>query len=166
MTMPDVSADLEAAAQRVRDLSDKARDDARKLRPGDLGGLLLRDDQTAQELTEYPGPPLLYSGHRRPDNPVRRRRAATSWAAALGRRVNPSIPGHPQPRPTPHKKEICMISGKTTVIAHLGYPTFAFKAPMIYNPWFEKNDIDAVVLPMGVKPEEYREFFPLLFKMS
>ena len=59
-----------------------------------------------------------------------------------------------------------MISGKTTLIAHLGYPTFAFKAPLIYNPWFEKNDIDAVVVPMGVKPEEYRQFFPLLFKMS
>ncbi len=59
-----------------------------------------------------------------------------------------------------------MISGKTTVIAHLGYPTFAFKAPLIYNPWFEKNDIDAVVVPMGVKPEQYREIFPLLFKMS
>jgi shikimate dehydrogenase len=59
-----------------------------------------------------------------------------------------------------------MISGKTTLIAHLGYPTFAFKAPLIYNPWFEKNDIDAVVVPMGVKPEEYRELFPLLFKMS
>jgi shikimate dehydrogenase len=59
-----------------------------------------------------------------------------------------------------------MISGKTTLIAHLGYPTFAFKAPLIYNPWFEKNDIDAVVVPMGVKPEEYREIFPLLFKMS
>ena len=37
---------------------------------------------------------------------------------------------------------------------------------MIYNPWFEKNDIDAVVVPMGVKPEEYRAFFPLLFKMT
>lgn len=59
-----------------------------------------------------------------------------------------------------------MISGKTTLIAHLGYPTFAFKAPLIYNPWFEKNDIDAVVVPMGVKSEEYRQFFPLLFKMS
>ena len=59
-----------------------------------------------------------------------------------------------------------MISGKTTLIAHLGYPTFAFKAPLIYNPWFDKNDIDAVVVPMGVKPEEYREFFQLLFKMS
>jgi shikimate dehydrogenase len=59
-----------------------------------------------------------------------------------------------------------MISGKTTVIAHLGYPTFAFKAPLIYNPWFDKNDIDAVVVPMGVRPEEFREIFPLLFKMS
>ena len=59
-----------------------------------------------------------------------------------------------------------MISGKTTLIAHLGYPTFAFKAPLIYNPWFDKHEIDAVVVPLGVKPEEYREFFPLLFKMS
>jgi shikimate dehydrogenase len=59
-----------------------------------------------------------------------------------------------------------MISGKTTLIAHLGYPTFAFKAPLIYNPWFDKHGIDAVVVPMGVKPEEFREFFPLLFKMS
>ena len=59
-----------------------------------------------------------------------------------------------------------MISGKTTLIAHIGYPTFAFKAPLIYNPWFEKNDIDAVVVPMGVKAEEYRAIFPLLFRMS
>jgi len=48
-----------------------------------------------------------------------------------------------------------MISGKTQLIAHLGYPTEAFKAPMIYNPWFEKQGIDAVVMPMGVKPDDY-----------
>ena len=48
-----------------------------------------------------------------------------------------------------------MISGKTQLIAHLGYPTEAFKAPMIYNPWFEKQGIDAVVMPMGVKAEHY-----------
>ena len=48
-----------------------------------------------------------------------------------------------------------MISGKTTLIAHLGYPTEAFKAPMIYNPWFEQRGIDAVVVPMGVKSEDY-----------
>jgi len=59
-----------------------------------------------------------------------------------------------------------MISGKTTLIAHLGYPTEAFKAPMIYNPWFEKAGIDAVVMPMGVKTEDYPQFFALLFKLS
>ena len=51
-----------------------------------------------------------------------------------------------------------MISGTTTLIAHLGYPTHTFKSPLIYNPWFEKNGIDAVVVPMGVKAEEYPEF--------
>jgi shikimate dehydrogenase len=48
-----------------------------------------------------------------------------------------------------------MISGKTTLIAHVGYPTETFKAPMIYNPWFESKGIDAVVVPMGVKPEDF-----------
>jgi len=34
-----------------------------------------------------------------------------------------------------------MITGRTQVIAHLGYPTESFKAPMVYNPWFEaKSD--------------------------
>ena len=47
------------------------------------------------------------------------------------------------------------ISGKTTLIAHIGYPTFTFKAPMIYNPWFESRGIDAMVVPMGVKAEDY-----------
>jgi len=59
-----------------------------------------------------------------------------------------------------------MISGKTTLIAHLGYPTEAFKAPMIYNPWFEKNGIDAVVMPMGIKVEDYAAFLPMLFKTT
>src|SRR5207342_3230015 len=58
-----------------------------------------------------------------------------------------------------HSPEFPMISGKTTLIAHLGYPTEAFKAPMIYNPWFDSKGIDAVVVPMGVKTEDYPEFF-------
>jgi shikimate dehydrogenase len=62
--------------------------------------------------------------------------------------------------------EVGMISGKTTLIAHLGYPTEAFKAPMIYNPWFERAGIDAVVMPMGVKPEDYAQFLPLLFRLT
>jgi shikimate dehydrogenase len=59
-----------------------------------------------------------------------------------------------------------MISGKTTLIAHLGYPTESFKAPMIYNPWFDKAGIDAVVVPMGVKPEDFPQFLPLLFRLT
>ena len=59
-----------------------------------------------------------------------------------------------------------MISGKTTLIAHLGYPTETFKAPMIYNPWFEHAGIDAVVVPMGIKAEHYAAFVRELFTLS
>ncbi|MTH33011.1 shikimate dehydrogenase [Paracoccus limosus] len=59
-----------------------------------------------------------------------------------------------------------MIRGSTKLIAHLGYPTTTFKAPMIYNPWFAFRGIDAIVVPMGVKPEDYPEFFKLLFRLS
>ncbi|WP_354375690.1 shikimate dehydrogenase family protein [Variovorax paradoxus] len=59
-----------------------------------------------------------------------------------------------------------MITGKTTLVAHLGFPTESFKAPMIYNPWFEKQGIDAVVVPMGVKPEDYPAAFAALFRLT
>jgi len=59
-----------------------------------------------------------------------------------------------------------MISGKTTLIAHIGYPTETFKAPMIYNPWFEKHEIDAVVMPMGVKAEDYPNALRTIFKFT
>ena len=59
-----------------------------------------------------------------------------------------------------------MLSGKTTLIAHIGYPTEAFKAPMIYNPWFDAQGIDARVVPMGVKPEDYPAALPLVMRMS
>ena len=59
-----------------------------------------------------------------------------------------------------------MISGRTTLIAHIGYPTEAFKAPMIYNPWFDKAGIDAVVMPMGVQAPDYPSFLRELFKVT
>ncbi len=59
-----------------------------------------------------------------------------------------------------------MISGKTTLVAHIGYPTEAFKAPLVYNPWFEKRGIDAVVMPMGVKGEDYPAVLKSLFKLT
>ena len=59
-----------------------------------------------------------------------------------------------------------MISGTTSLIAHLGYPTHSFKAPMIYNPYFEKKGIDAVVVPMGVKAQDYPPFLKSLFRLT
>ena len=59
-----------------------------------------------------------------------------------------------------------MIRGTTSLIAHLGYPTAAFKAPMIYNPYFEKHGIDAVVIPMGVTAVDYAEVFHAVFRLT
>jgi shikimate dehydrogenase len=59
-----------------------------------------------------------------------------------------------------------MISGTTILIAHLGYPTEGFKAPMIYNPYFEKHGVDAVVMPMGVKAVDYPDVFRALFRLA
>ncbi|SDI09973.1 shikimate dehydrogenase family protein [Propionivibrio dicarboxylicus] len=59
-----------------------------------------------------------------------------------------------------------MLSGKSTLIPLLGYPTYAFKAPLVYNPWFEKHNIDAMVIPMGVKAEDYTTTLRSVFNMS
>lgn len=59
-----------------------------------------------------------------------------------------------------------MISGKTKLIAHIGYPTESFRAPMVYNPWFEKHGIDAAVVPMGVKAEDYPAALQSIFRFT
>lgn len=59
-----------------------------------------------------------------------------------------------------------MISGKTTLIAHIGYPTEAFKAPMIYNPYFAQAGIDAVVMPMGVRADDFAALLRPLFRLT
>jgi shikimate dehydrogenase len=63
-------------------------------------------------------------------------------------------------------EETPMISGRTEIIAHLGYPTESFTAPMIYNPWFEHHRIDAVVVPMGVGAADYPGLLRPLFRLS
>jgi shikimate dehydrogenase len=59
-----------------------------------------------------------------------------------------------------------MISGHTQLIAHIGFPTETFKSPMIYNPFFNKHGIDAVVVPMGCRSEDYQAFLPAVFSLS
>ena len=59
-----------------------------------------------------------------------------------------------------------MIDGKTKLIAHIGYPTETFKSPLIYNPFFGARKINAAVVPMGCRSEDYATFLKLLFKLS
>src|SRR5262249_36256514 len=77
-------------------------------------------------------------------------------------------PARAEADPRLHRRpaEDGMITGKTHLIAHLGYPTEAFKAPMIYNPWFAKRGIDAVVMPMGVKPADYAGVLAALSRLT
>ena len=58
------------------------------------------------------------------------------------------------------------ITGHTKLIPHIGYPTASFKAPMIYNPWFEARGIDAVVVPMGVPTAAAASALPTIFRFT
>ncbi len=59
-----------------------------------------------------------------------------------------------------------LINGHTDIIPHIGFPTHAFKAPMIYNPYFEQQGINALVVPMGCRVEDYPVFLRSVFKLS
>ena len=58
------------------------------------------------------------------------------------------------------------IDGHTEVIAHLGYPTHSFKAPLIYNPYFEAMGINALVVPMACQPESFARVLKGLFELE
>ena len=59
-----------------------------------------------------------------------------------------------------------LITGSTKFLAHIGVPTKNFKAPMIYNPYFENRAIDVVVLPMACEAEDFAQFLPLVMKIG
>jgi shikimate dehydrogenase len=59
-----------------------------------------------------------------------------------------------------------MIDGDTKLIAHIGYPTATFRAPLIYNPWFARHGINALVVPLGVTGENFREAFPQICRFT
>ena len=58
------------------------------------------------------------------------------------------------------------IDGNTELIAHIGYPTHSFKSPLIYNPYFEKQGINALVVPMGCQAEHYPTLLKSVFKLT
>jgi shikimate dehydrogenase len=59
-----------------------------------------------------------------------------------------------------------MIRGTTSLIAHIGYPTHAFKSPLIYNPYFEQAGVDAVVVPMSCQAEHYPALLNAVFTLT
>lgn len=58
------------------------------------------------------------------------------------------------------------LSGNTRILAHIGYPTATFRAPSIYNPYFAMAGIDACVVPMGVRAEDFAAAFPAILRMA
>lgn len=59
-----------------------------------------------------------------------------------------------------------MIGPSTSLIAHIGYPTYSFKSPMIYNPYFAQAGVDAVVMPMACRAEHYPAFLKAVFTLE
>jgi shikimate dehydrogenase len=59
-----------------------------------------------------------------------------------------------------------VITGNTSFIAHIGFPTFTFKSPMIYNPYFESIGVDTIVVPFACEAEDYAGFLTAVFKMK
>jgi shikimate dehydrogenase len=59
-----------------------------------------------------------------------------------------------------------VIRGTTSVIVHIGYPTHNFKSPMIYNPYFEQEGIDAVLVPMSCQPEHFPNLLRTVFTLD
>ncbi len=58
------------------------------------------------------------------------------------------------------------IDGNTELIAHIGHPTHAFKAPLIYNPYFEAQGINAVVVPMACRAKDFPGFLRAVFALE
>jgi len=58
-----------------------------------------------------------------------------------------------------------MITGTTEFIAHIGYPTHTFKSPSIYNPYFERAQIDAVLIPVACEPGPFPGVLKALFEV-
>jgi len=56
--------------------------------------------------------------------------------------------------------------GGTALVAHIGFPTDGFVSPLIYNPYFEQAGIDAVVVPMGCRAEDYPAFLRAVFTLT
>jgi len=58
------------------------------------------------------------------------------------------------------------IRGTTALVAHIGFPTDGFVSPLIYNPYFEQAGIDAAVVPMGCRADDFPAFLRAVFTLT
>ena len=58
------------------------------------------------------------------------------------------------------------IDGHTRLIAHIGYPTHSFKAPLIYNPFFESRGLNVLVVPMSCQADNFEPLLRSLFRLG
>lgn len=54
------------------------------------------------------------------------------------------------------------VTGRTSIIPLVGHPVEQVKTPGPMNQWFAEQGIDAVVVPMDVRPERVAAFFDVL----
>ncbi|WP_105439259.1 shikimate dehydrogenase [Neorhizobium sp. T25_13] len=55
-----------------------------------------------------------------------------------------------------------VVTGKTTIVPLIGHPVEQVKSPGPMNHWFAENDVDAVIVPMDIRPERIVNFFDVL----
>lgn len=60
------------------------------------------------------------------------------------------------------KRRKSVVTGRTTVIPLVGHPVEQVKSPGPMNRWFEDNDVDAVVVPLDIRPERVAAFFDVM----
>jgi shikimate dehydrogenase len=58
------------------------------------------------------------------------------------------------------------ITGKTAFLPLIGHPVEQVKSPGPMNRWFADNGIDAVILPMDLRPERVAAFFDVMKAME
>lgn len=59
-----------------------------------------------------------------------------------------------------------VVTGRTLVIPLIGHPVEQVKSPGPMNRWFDDNDVDAVVVPMDIRPEKVAAFFEVMRAME
>src|SRR5262245_39583767 len=57
-----------------------------------------------------------------------------------------------------------MIRGTTKFYPVIGSPVAQVRAPSVYNPYFERAGIDAVVIPLEVPPAVFKDYLRTLLQ--